>query len=128
MSDGGVLNAGLWFFAGVLCHKIGSWIFLNSWAFIFIEGAVANTLKILKYADDNVAAAIKVSYETFSKTKTAEELEEIKKKDETFLMLWRHHSIGTLLNSCTPALRRKLNFNNWFQAMNYLDKREKNKL
>ena len=128
MCENQILNAGLWFFIGVLSHKTGSWIFLNSYAFLFLEEAIANTLKILKYANDNTIAATKVSYEIYSKIKTEEELKEIKEKDETFLNLWRLHSVRTLLSHCTPGMRNKLSFSNWFQAMNYLDKREKKKL
>jgi hypothetical protein len=128
MGENEVLNAGMWFFAGVLAHKAGTWIFLNSYAFLFVEQAVAQALNILRYADQNVAAAIKVSQESHSEIKSKEELEEIKNKDELFISLWRIHSIKTLLNHCTPNMRRKLNFSNWFQAMNYLDKREENKL
>ena len=124
MSEGQILEAGFWFFSGVLAHKIGARIFLNGYAYIFLEEAIVKALNILRYADQNVEAAIKVSYETYADTKTEEEIEEIKSNNETFLRFWRHHSVKTLLNHCTPAVRNKLSLDNWFQAMNYLDKRE----
>jgi len=125
MSENHFLEAGLWFFSGVMAHKIGARIFLNSYAHIFLEEAVVKALSVLRYADQNVEAAMKVSHEAHSSAKTEEEIEEIKSNDETFLRFWRLHSIKTLLNHCTPALRNKLSFENWFQAMNYLDKKEK---
>jgi len=128
MGENEVLNAGLWFFSGVMAHKIGSWVFLNSYAFLFLEEAIVQTLSLLRYADQNVTAAVKVSQEAHAETKSEEELQEIKHKDELFITFWRTHSIKTLLNHCTPGMRRKLNFSNWFQAMNYLHKREKSKL
>ena len=128
MAENEILNSGLWFFSGAVCYKLGYWIFLNTYAFIFIESAIASALEVARYANENIEAAFRLVHNESSKSMSEEELQELKQKNELFLNIWRHQTINALLKYCTPYVRQKITFNNWFQAMDYLDKRGNNKL
>jgi len=125
-----LMNSIIWFFSGVLSHKLVSAVLKISHAVSLFREAVVFGLSLLKVADAHMELARDVKYRALEKNTeelTKEELAKLKKYDEIFVRDWRATAVKAILANSPGYCRGILNFNNWYQAMNFLDKERKKK-
>tara|TARA_R100000315_G_C5181204_1_gene105091 strand:+ start:400 stop:789 length:390 start_codon:yes stop_codon:yes gene_type:complete len=118
-----MLTAAILFFGGVIAHKFASYIFDLSKRISYYNNAIFSSLRMMKYVDDTIRAALAGKYALMSEGGMSDEqVEKEKEKDEKVVEFWRNISIVNLVGSVPKKYRAVLKFKNWNQAMRILDK------
>jgi len=118
-----MLTAAILFFSGVLAHKFASYIFDLTKRISYYNNAIFSSLRMMKYVDDTINAALVGKYTLMLEAKTSEEeIEEEREKDRKVVEFWRQITIVNLVASIPKKYRVVLKFKNWHQAMRILDK------
>ena len=118
-----MLTAAILFFGGALAHKFASYIFDLTKRISYYNNAIFSSLRMMKYVDDTINAALVGKYSLMSEAGTTEEkVEEEKEKDKKVVEFWRNITIINLTASIPKKYRAVLKFKNWQQAMRILDK------
>ena len=118
-----MLTAAILFFGGVIAHKFASYIFDLSKRISYYNNAIFSSLRMMKYVDDTIRAALAGKYALMSEGRMSDEqVEKEKEKDEKVVEFWRNISIVNLVGSVPKKYRAVLKFKNWNQAMRILDK------
>ena len=121
----------MWFFLGVLAHKIAVAVLQLSRAVLIFREVAVFGLSLLKVADAHMALAREVKYQALEspgqEELTKDDLMKLKRYDETFVTDWRATAIKSIISNSPDYCRGFLNFNSWNQAMNFLDAERKKK-
>tara|TARA_R110000824_G_scaffold220663_1_gene407823 strand:- start:1458 stop:1859 length:402 start_codon:yes stop_codon:yes gene_type:complete len=124
------LNSIIWFFSGVLSHKGVAAVLKISRAISLFREVTIFSLSLLRVADSHMELAREVKYKALKNAGeeiTEEELEKLKRYDETFVQDWRSTAVRSIITNSPDYCRGFLNFKSWYQAMNFLDKERKKK-
>ena len=118
-----MLTAAMLFFSGVISHKFASYLFDLAKRISYYNNAIFSSLRMMKYVDDTINAALVGKYSLMLEGETSEEkIEEEKEKDRKVVEFWREISVVNLVGSVPKKYRAVLKFKNWHQAMRILDK------
>jgi hypothetical protein len=118
-----MLTAAILFFSGVIAHKFASYIFDLSKRLSYYNNVIFSSLRMMKYVDDTISAALVGKYDLMSEGGMSEEqVEKEKDKDKKVVEFWRNISVINLVGSVPKKYRAVLKFKDWHQAMRILDK------
>ena len=118
-----MLTAAILFFGGVIAHKFASYIFDLSKRLSYYNEAIFSSLRMMKYVDDTISAALAGKYDLMLKGGMSEDqVEEEKERDKKVVDFWRNISVINLTGSVPKKYRAVLKFKDWRQAMRILDK------
>ena len=114
------------FLAGVLSHKLGSYLFFYTKQLLFFNDCAFASLRIFKFVGDAANQVNELKYADMKKRGVSEEeIYKEKDADEKMLMVWQEIAISGIKNLFPPKLRPMLRFNNWEEAMRLLTNRDK---
>ena len=121
--DDSLLTAALWFALGAFSYRLGSYIVGYTRSALLAQQTILGILYMLRYYN----LAFEEDKEKFIEVQkdkgTREELEALW---NLTIEVWRVQNIKMIKNSLPRSLRGAIRFNTWKEAMQFLDKHEKN--
>jgi len=124
MVDGQLVETLGWYILGVFSYKIGSSLFLTSQALATFSEAVYYSLTVLKISHENILSAQEIKIQAMERAGVEQKIiDAANTLDSEFLETCRIASIYVLQRNLPSHYRHMASFKNWFQAMDYLDKR-----
>ena len=115
------------FGAGVLAHKLGSYLLMYGKRVAFFNDGAFAGLRMFKFVNDSVENLNNLKYKEMEKQgMEKEKIFETMKEDDDVLSLWRDIAINGIKQMLPSGMRSMLNFTTWDQAMRLLSKRDKN--
>jgi hypothetical protein len=118
-------TAAFLFGAGILAHKLGSYLFLYSKRILFFNSTAFAGLRIFKFVSDSIEEINKIKYTDMEKQEIDKDrIEEEKEQDESVLNFWRSIAIVGIKEMLPSNMRSMLRFNTWEEAMRLLTKRD----
>tara|TARA_R110002110_G_scaffold54615_3_gene156545 strand:- start:478 stop:852 length:375 start_codon:yes stop_codon:yes gene_type:complete len=118
MEEGNFILAAVWFFAGAVCFKFGSYIFGLQVSLNLVKDSIFNIIGLLYVIDGHYDHALEIKYENMKKTGSLEqEISEIKKIDKSIIKIWRETTINGIVNNVPKRLKPVIGFKTWDGAM-----------
>ena len=130
LSEDPFLNSAIWFFLGVVSHKLISAVLRVSNLNHLFKEMLIYSLGLLKVADTHMELARDIKYKAIKEENSEispEELQKLISYDEIFVREWRISAIKFIILNTPDSLKGTLKFSNWFQAMKYVEKEYKRK-
>tara|TARA_Y100001970_G_scaffold278004_1_gene383060 strand:+ start:275 stop:658 length:384 start_codon:yes stop_codon:yes gene_type:complete len=113
------------FLAGVLSHKVGSYLFFYTKKIVFFNDCAFAGLRMFKFVSDNIEKANELKYAQMKEQEIDEdEITKEREADQQLLDVWHDIAIAGIKHLLPPSLRSMLKFNNWEEAMRLLIKRD----
>lgn len=126
MFDDQLLETLGWYMLGVFSYKIGSALFRQAQAINIFDEMVLYSLTALKISYENLLSAQELKIDALKKAGAEQDIiESAKRLDDDFVDTWKTTSLYVLRKSIPMPFKSTATFKNWFQAMQYLDKRTK---
>jgi len=122
--DSGLIEAALWFGIGALAYRLVSYLVGYARIILLTQETVVNLLFMLRFYDRAFTEDKKV-FKQYLVTEQKDALpENIDKVWDLTLELWRNQSIRAIKSRLPLKVRRAFRFNNWKEAMHFLNKFE----
>ena len=121
VEENNFILAATWFFAGAVCFKLGSHIFGLLVSLNLMKDSIFSMIGLLNVIDGHYDHALEIKYDNMKKTGISdEEINEIKKVDETIIKIWRETAINGIVNNVPRKLKPAIGFKTWDEAMRKL--------
>ena len=113
----------IWFFMGVMAHKIGSTLLGYGKVGLFARDIVFNSLELLVSITGDVAYMQQLKYLQMSKDGVPDETVELAKKmDKQTIDSWKSSVINKFITTYPRQLRGIIKFHTWSGALMVLEK------
>jgi len=121
--DMGFAEAMLWFFGGIFTYRLISKLLGYGHMINLYKDNLNSVLMLLRIADQNFEKGNQHLYEAAVNTgKDEKEANFERQANVKVLEIWRNLVIATIAQVTPKGFRGLITFNNWYQAMRYLEK------